>query len=121
MTQIEILYNVKAKAATDCAKHGNVKAEAATRKAEAATGKAEAATGKAEAATGKAEVATGKAEAATGKAEAATGKAEAATGKTKQKNVNPEPVVLHKPYLFIAKIKTNGKTGGYLSKWLIAH
>ncbi|MEH2264833.1 hypothetical protein [Nostoc sp.] len=114
MTQIEILYNVKAKAATDCAKHGNVKAEAATRKAEAATGKAEAATGKAEAA-------TRKAEAATGKTEAATGKAEAATRKTKQKNVNPERVVLHKSYLFIAKIKTNGKTGGYLSKWLIAH
>ncbi|MEH2439635.1 hypothetical protein [Nostoc sp.] len=114
MTQIEILYNVKAKAATDCAKHGNVKAEAATGKAEAATGKAETATGKAEAATGKAEVATGK-------AEAATGKAEAATGKTKQKNVNPEGVVLYKSYLFIAKIKTNGKTGGYLSKWLIAH
>ncbi|MEH2092293.1 MULTISPECIES: hypothetical protein [unclassified Nostoc] len=113
MTQIEILYNVKAKAATDCAKHGNVKAEAATGKAEAATGKTEVATGKAEAATGKAEVATGK-------AEVATGKAEAATGKTKQKNVNPEGVVLHKSYLFIAKIQTNGKTGGYLSKWLIA-
>ncbi len=48
-----------AEVATGCAKHANVKAEAATGKAEVATGCAKHANVKAEAATGKAEAANG--------------------------------------------------------------
>ncbi|MCC5617111.1 hypothetical protein LC605_18905 [Nostoc sp. CHAB 5836] len=72
---------VKAEAATDCAKHPNVKAEAATGKAEAATDCAKHPNVKAEAATGKAEAATDCAKHPNIKAEAATGKAEVGMGK----------------------------------------
>ncbi len=51
---------MKAEALTDCAKHGNVKAEAFTERAEAAKDYAKYGNVKAEALTGKAGVATGK-------------------------------------------------------------
>ncbi|WP_017655000.1 hypothetical protein [Fortiea contorta] len=66
--------NIKTQAATSCAKHENVQAEAATEKTEATTDCAKHGNVVTEAATGKAEAATGCAKHRNVVTEAATGK-----------------------------------------------
>ncbi|BAZ53974.1 hypothetical protein NIES4103_66580 [Nostoc sp. NIES-4103] len=80
--------NVTTEAATDCAKHRNVKAEVTTKKAEAATDCAKHRNVKAEVATVKTKAATDCAKHRNVKAEVTTGKAEAATGKAEQRNLS---------------------------------
>jgi hypothetical protein len=76
---LSVSNNVKAEVATDCAKHGNVKAEVATGKAEVATDCAKHGNVKAEVAAKKAEVATDCAKHGNVKAEVAAKKAEVVT------------------------------------------
>ncbi|MCC5613804.1 hypothetical protein LC605_01650 [Nostoc sp. CHAB 5836] len=82
------LTNVKAEAATDCAKYLNVKAEVVTQKTEVTSEKAEVTSGKAE-------VTSGKAEVTSGKAEVTSGKAEVTSRNAKQRNLSVYEVFDH--------------------------